>query len=180
MMLERLTQRFGYTFATLQFRSQKDPPRQMTGFLRTAQQVLITLPVGYEAAVAAGSALQQIRNTLTQAQLTLVHTGTRETGVTGYMRCEVVRVDQDDINRFALPRRSLLQRIMSHPYDVAIDLNLDFVLHTAYICRASGASIRVGCVPDPSETFFNVQIRPAGGKSGQRSYDSVTAALAMF
>ncbi len=179
-MFEQLTTRLGYLFATIQFRSQNDPPRQMTGFLRSAQHVLITLPVGYEAAVAADAALRQIRSNLTQAHLTLVHTGTRETAMTGHMRCDVVRVDANDVNRFALPRRSLVQRIMTHPYDVAIDLNLDFVLHTAYLCRASGASIRVGCMPDPSDLFFNVQIRPTEGKSGQQLYDAVTSALAMF
>ncbi len=179
-MLEQFGERLGRAFASLQFRSQKDPPRQMTGFLRTADHVLITLPVGYDAAVAAASALQQIRNNLTQGHLTLVHAGTRDTGMTGYLRCEVVRLAPDDINWFALPRRSVLQRIMTHPYDVAIDLNLDFVLHTAYICRASGAGIRVGCGAAGTENFFNVQIQNSAPRSGQQMYDPLVAALAMF
>ncbi len=179
-MFERLTEQLGLQFAKLQFRSQSEPPRQMTGFLRTANHVLITLPIQYDAAAAAGAALQQIRNQLSQAHITLVHTSTWETPLTGYLRCEVVRIDRSDINRFSLPKKSLLQRISTHPYEVAIDLNLDFVLHTAYICRASAAAIRVGCVSDKSDIFFNVLIRPSAERSGHNPYDAVTAALAMF
>ena len=78
-MLERLTQQLGLQFAKLQFGSQSEPPRQMTGFLRTASNVLITLPIQYDAAAAAGAALHQIRNQLSQAHITLVHTSTWET-----------------------------------------------------------------------------------------------------
>ncbi len=179
-MLERLTRQLGLQFAKLQFGSQSEPPRQMTGFLRTASNVLITLPIQYDAAAAAGAALHQIRNQLSQAHITLVHTSTWETPLTGYLRCEVVRIDRGDINRFSLPGRSLLQRIATRPYEVAIDLNLDFVLHTAYICRASAAGIRVGCLSEASEFFFNVQIRRGADHGSHNPYDALTAALAMF
>jgi len=179
-MLSHLYSYFGMRFARFQFRSEIDPPRSMTSFLRNAKYILITLPVGYEEANAASDALQKIRDQMGNAHLTLIHTGTRATSLAGSTRCDVVRLDPEDINRFSLPRRSLLKRIGTHPYDVAIDLNLDFVLHTAYICRATSADVRVGFVRDASETFFNVQIRAAKRATPKATYDKLADTLAMF
>jgi ADP-heptose:LPS heptosyltransferase len=179
-MFERLYTYCGMQFARFQFRSEIEPPRTMTSFLRNAKYILITLPIGYEEANAASDALQTLRDRLEHAHLTLVHTGTRATSLTGSIRCDVVRLDPLDINRFSLPSRSLLKRIGTHPYDVAIDLNLDFVLHTAYICRATSAGVRVGFVRDTSETFFNVQIRTVKRTTPKATYDKLAATLAMF
>ena len=179
-MFEPLLARIGMQFARFQFRSEIDPPRPMTSFLRNAKYILITLPVGYEDANAASDALQKLRDQLQHAHLTLIHTGTRATSLTGSIRCDVVRLDPEDINKFSLPRRALLKRIGTHPYDVAIDLNLDFVLHTAYICRATSAGVRVGFVRDPSEIFFNVQFRTGKRTAPKTMYDKLATTLAMF
>ncbi len=179
-MFERLYMHLGMQFARFQFRSEIEPPVPMTSFLQNAKYILITLPVGYEEANAASDALQRLHDKLAHAHLTLIHTGTRATSLTGSLRCDVVRLDPEDINRFSLPRRSLLKRIGTHPYDVAIDLNLDFVLHTAYICRATSAGVRVGFVRDATETFFNVQIRTGAHRNPKAAYDKLASTLAMF
>ena len=59
-MLSHLYSYFGMQFARFQFRSEMEPPRSMTSFLRNAKYILITLPVGYEEANAASDALQKI------------------------------------------------------------------------------------------------------------------------
>lgn len=89
-------------------------------------------------------------------------------------------MNTEDINRFALPKKSVLQRIFNRHYDVAIDMNLDFVLHSAYICKASHASVRVGCANSASDIFFNVQLKFDRSGPPQAVYEKFASRLAMF
>jgi len=179
-MFDKFYRYCGLRFARFQFRSTPARPVTMTSFLRNAHQILIALPSGYEDANVASLALKQLRTHFDGARLTIIHTGTRGTSLTGMVRCEVVRIDPSDINRFYLPRRSLLERIGSRSYDVAIDLNLDFVLHTAYICRAVCSGVRVGFLHPASEPFFNVQVQTDDRAPAQIKYDRLITTLAMF
>jgi hypothetical protein len=179
-MLEQVFSYLGLQFAKFQFRSEFDTPQEFTGFIRRARSVLIILPVGYDEAVIAGDKLNAGCNFLSHMQLTVVHTSTRATSLTVFPRCEVVRLDPQDINRFSLPRRSLLQRIFVHSFDVAIDLNLDFVLHAAYICKASHAKVRVGCRHSMSDLFYNVQVNLQRQGPPQKVYEKFASCIAMF
>jgi hypothetical protein len=89
-------------------------------------------------------------------------------------------VDGADIGEIFIPRKPILQRILMRPYDVAIDLNLDFVLHAAYICKASRAPFRVGIMREHGDSFFNVQIKLNRTASPQAVYEKLTRCLEMF
>lgn len=179
-MFEQALKTVGFQFARLQFWSDIDTIQPMTQFLRGAQNILVVLPLGYENALLAGTAIRRHRDQLAQSHLTIVHSSTRATPLSEFPRSEVVRVDPPDINKFSLPKKSLMQRIMTRPYDVALDLNLDFVLHTAYICKASKAKVRVGFVNDSSELFFNVLLNFDHTRPPQVVYEACAASLAMF
>jgi len=170
----------GLQFARFQFRNDIERVQDLTKFFSGARNVLITLPVGYEEAIIASNALREFRNRLNHLHLTVVSSGTRATSLIDYQRCEVIRIDPLDINKFSLPTRSLLQRIESREYDTAVDLNLDFVLYTAYICKASGAKVRVGFTHPASDVFFNVQVNLKTPGTPQAIYNQFAACLAMF
>lgn len=179
-MLEHVLTTLGLQFARLQFWTDVDTVQPMTQFFRSAQNALIVLPVGYEHAMIAGTAIRKYRDRLSHVHLTIVHSSTRSTPLSEFPRSEVVRVDPPDINRFSLPKKSLITRIMTRPYDVAVDMNLDFVLHTAYICKVSRAKVRVGFAHDRSDMFFNVQLNFDRQRPPQALYDEYAACLAMF
>jgi hypothetical protein len=179
-MLETLLPRLGMLFVRLRFLTDKDHVQPMTEFLRGARNALIILPVGYEDAVLASNSLFQTCRELAHVHLTVIHTSTRATSLAVYPKCEVLRLDRGDLNRFSLPTRSLMKRVFKREYDVAMDLNLDFVLHTAYICKASGARVRVGCSRDGSDLFYNVQLNLDKHGSPQVLYQKFAACLAMF
>jgi len=166
--------------ARLKFRSDRDAVQPFTGFLREAHNVLITLPTGYDNSVLAGTAIRAYRERLAHLHLTVVHNSTRATPLSEFPRSEVVRLDATDINRFSLPTHQLLKRIMTRQFDVAVDLNLDFVLHTAYICKASGARVRVGFKHSAADMFYNVQLNMNAQRSPQALYENFAACLAMF
>lgn len=180
-MLEKIYAYCGLQFARFQFRSDVDTPQEMTKFFTGSRHVLITLPLGYEQAAEAGKALRKFRDSLGHLQFTVIHTSTRATALTEFPHCTVIRIDPADITRFGLPGKPLLQRIFTKQYDVALDFNLDFVLHTAYICKASRAKVRVNFFDDVNaDLFFNVRFKLGAKRSTQSVYDQCAACLSMF
>jgi hypothetical protein len=179
-MFESALAYLGLQFAKFQFRSDIDQVQPLTEFLRGAKNVLIALPVGYEDAILASNALRDFRDPLQHLHLTVIHSSTRATSLTEYPRCEVVRLDPTDVNRFSLPTQALLHRIINKQFDAAIDLNLDFVLHTAYICKASRANARVGFAGPVADVFFNIQLNINKRRTPQATYEKFAECLAMF
>jgi ADP-heptose:LPS heptosyltransferase len=95
-------------------------------------------------------------------------------------RSHFLHFHEHEINAFFLPRRELLRRATSRRPDVAIDLNLDFVLPSAYICRVSGARIRVGFARKHADIFYNFQIRPDPTLARKLIYDRLAGCLDRF
>jgi len=179
-MFENVLAYLGLQVAKFQFRNDFDQVQPMTKFLRGARNVLIIMPVEYDYSVIAGNALRSFRERMKEIHLTVVHNSTRETALANFPRCAVVRLDPQDVNKFSLPARIALQRILTREYDVAIDLNLDFVLHTAYICKASRAKVRVGFTSPVSEVFFNISLNLNKQRTPQVVYEKFAECLAMF
>ena len=179
-MFDQALAYLGLQITRLQFRGETDSIQPLSAFFSGARNVLITLPVGYEEAMLAGNALRNSCKSLDHLQLTVINYSTRATALTDFPRCEVVRIDPADINRFSLPTKQLLHRILVREYDLAMDLNLDFVLHTAYICKASRAKVRVGFAHRASDLFFNVQFNLGKEDLPQARYEKFTSYLRMF
>lgn len=179
-MLERIYAYLGFQFAKLQFRGDIDVVQPLSEFFTGARNVLISLPVGYDEAAIAGNALRVYRERLNHLHLTVINNSTRATSLIDFARCEVVRVDSADINKFSLPTHNLLKRILTREYDVALDMNLDFVLHTAYICKASHAKVRVGFTHAAADLFYNVQFRVDRRSPPQAVFEKFAMCLSMF
>ena len=179
-MLESALAYMGLQMAKFRFRSDADEVQSMTEFFRSARNVLVTLPMRYEYAVLASDALREVRAKRDNLQLTVIHTSTRSTSLANFPNCEVIRIEPSDITRFSLPKKSFLRRVLNRRYDVAIDVNLDFVLHTAYICRASRAYVRVGFSHETADAFFNVQLKFNKNQTPQVLYRQLASCLSMF
>lgn len=180
-MLERPLTLIGLQFARFQFRSDFDTPQDLTKFFTGARNALIMMPRGYDNAIHAGNALYKYRKELEHLHITIIHTGTRETNLSSFLHSQIIRISPADINRFSLPKRGLMQRIFTREYDVALDLNLDFVLHSAYICKASRAKVRVGFQRSAlADHFFNVRVELEKRRAPQSLYENFAACLMMF
>lgn len=179
-MFDSLRSKLGLIAARFVFRNETDTVQPMTNFFTGAKNVLVVLPVGYDDAIVAGEALRKFRDRIPDVHLTVVHNSTRHTSLIDFLHCEVIRIDPPDINWFFLPRQNLLGRIPKRAYDAALDLNLDFVLHSAYICKASGARVRVGFAHPAGDSFFNVQLQFAGPRTAQALFTKYAGVLGMF
>ena len=170
----------GLRLARYEFRNETDPLQPMSNFFSGARNVLVLLPAGYDEAILASEALSAQREKLANVHLVVVHNSTRFTSLAMFPRSEVIRLDPPDINRFFLPRKGVVQRLPKCAYDVAIDFNLDFVLHSAYICRASRAKVRVGFARAEGDTFYNVHLQFNEQRTKQALFDKYVKCLSMF
>jgi hypothetical protein len=69
--------------------------------------------------------------------------------------------------------------VKDRQYDVAVDLNLDFLLPSGYICKASTARIRVGFARPGADLFYNFQVK-FEASSTAAMYDRLASCLKMF
>jgi hypothetical protein len=179
-MFDGLKRYIGVRMAEFRCRKDIDSPQPLGNFFSEARSMLVILPFGYDDSIVAGHALNAIRSRSPRSRLTLLISGIRATPLADPLSSEVIRIDPPDINAFCLPTKSLLNRITQHPYDVAVDLNLDFVLHTPYICRASGARVRVGFARPGMERYYNVQLQLERNRTPLALYEKFAEYLAMF
>lgn len=179
-MLHDLRQSVGLLYARWYFRKDSQPQQPLTDFFRRSRSILVVLPQGDEEAAIAGTTLRKLWDVLKNMHLTIVSTGIRPTLLSDSFQSEVILLEDVDVNKFFIPRKSVLQRVLARPYDVALDLNLDFILHAAYICKASHAPVRVAAVRQYGETFFNVQLNLDHTAPPQIVYEKFVQCLAMF
>ncbi|MCK5573254.1 MAG: hypothetical protein KAJ12_10855, partial [Bacteroidetes bacterium] len=95
-------------------------------------------------------------------------------------RSTVLRMVKDDIGFFFLPKKPFLDRLTIHDFDLAIDLNLDLVLPSGYICKESKARVRVGFSRHQSDVFYNFAIQPNPVLNRQEIYERLVQCLQMF
>lgn len=76
----------------------------------------------------------------------------------------------EDIDWFHLPKKSLVERVLSRPYQAVVDMHTSFNLPTAYLTYLSEAPLRVGFSSSYAEHFFNVQIDRKDSQFVERGY----------
>ncbi len=179
-MLRDLRQSVGLLYARWCFRNDREPQQPLTDFFRRSRKILVLLPQGNKEAALAGTTLNKLWDMLKNMHLTVVTTGIRPTLLSDSLQSEVILLKNVDVNKFFIPRKTVLQRVLAQSYDVAVDLNLDFILHAAYICKASRAPVRVAAMRQHGETFFNVQLNLDRTASPQVVYEKFVECLGMF
>jgi hypothetical protein len=93
---------------------------------------------------------------------------------------KTVTYSRDDINRWFVPRRELLQKMETNTYDVALDLNLNLSLPSAFLCKASNAPLRVSFAKQDGDQFYNFQVQTKKSAGFSHSYRSLLKCLDMF
>ena len=85
-----------------------------------------------------------------------------------------------DINKWFVPRRELLRRMVSNKFDVAVDLNINLSLTGAFLCKASNAPLRISFVKKNGDQFYNFQVKTKGNTGDKYSYRSLLKCIDMF
>jgi hypothetical protein len=177
-MFESARRSIGYQLARFTFRSKRDESMTFTGSLAASKQILLVLPF-VPTQHSTGPVIELLRSRYGEDHITVV-ANALDNGITALMpHSEILRISAQQITRFFHPPAALLQRISGKKFDAAIDLNLDFLLPSGYICKASGARVRVGFARPGADLFYNMQVQ-TGGTNGSGIYERLATCLKMF
>ena len=180
MKLQTLRLWAGDRVARFRFRRAQDDVIAFTDSVTSARSVLVIMPLDPGITPPPEPVLEYLDQTFAEGAITVVtHEG--DLGLSRRLpRSTVIRMVPADITPLLLPRREFLQRVLRKEVDLALDLNLDFLLPSAYICKASKARVRVGFVRERSEGYYNFTINANPSLRRDEVYNRLTRYLQMF
>jgi ADP-heptose:LPS heptosyltransferase len=178
-MFNRLRERCGLLYARFHFR-EPDKVLTFTDAVKRARNAMVVLPGDWKQSESARPLMQFMQNRFRGGNLTLVVPENARTIEQQFQRCDIIRLRPDDIGSFSLPKREIVHRVQRMEYDLALDLNLQFSLASAYLCKASRSRLRVGFVTKYADTFFNFQIRTDAARNTRTTYERMATCLGMF
>lgn len=170
----------GYQGARLHFRRSHDPVRQFKQSVSSARRLLLVLPFDTLPLPPAQKLVAFLTSRFAQENITVVTAEQHFAFSRLLPRAHVERLTPADCTVFLLPRGARMQEIVARPFDLAVDLNLDFVIPSGYICRESKAPVRVGFARPRADLFFNFQIQRGADTSREQAFDRLAQCLQMF
>jgi ADP-heptose:LPS heptosyltransferase len=179
-MLEGLRRSIGFQIARIHFRNVRERVISFSNAVSSAQQALLIMPFRRREVLPTVMVIDFLKKHFSEENITVVTDDHGLDAMRLLPRSQFVHILVSEVSMFYLPRRSVIQRIRQKKYDLAIDLNLDLVLPSGYICKESNARVRVGFVKRRSETFYNLQIQPDPTLSKKLIYDRLVKCLQMF
>jgi len=179
-MFRKLRMSVGLLYARMVFRKKKDPVVRFTNAVSRAQRALVVLPSIVRDASAVQWVLRYLADRFRDGNLVVI--GREEVAAALEKRDvnNVVEYNQKDLNAWFVPRPRLRQNLKKTTFDVAIDLNTEFELAGAFLCRESNAPLRVSFAKDHADRFFNFQVQTKSAASVTLAYRNLIRCLEMF
>ena len=179
-MLDSFRRSIGVQMARFRFRKTHDKVISFTHLLPSSGTILVVLPFALEASSEHAGLLSLFHAHFSPESLTVLSNAPRGSIERIVPRSRVITIVPEDVTMFFLPRQIVLDRVHARHYDVAVDLNLDFMLPSAYICRESNARVRVGRSGRHADTFYNLQVRLDPSAQKGDAYRRLVQCLQMF
>jgi ADP-heptose:LPS heptosyltransferase len=179
-MLDSLRRSIGMQAARFHFRAAQETVISFSHSISTSDRLLVIMPLGQSAGEGQTRVLTFLRDHFYEPDITVIAPAGGTPVERILPRCRVLLVGPEDVTGFFLPRRSFLARVTERTYDLALDLNLDFMIPSAYICKESNARVRTGFSAHHADTFFNFQVRLEPASRREHAYDRLVQCLEMF
>lgn len=179
-MLDLFRRRLGSLVARVRMRGLRDPVISFRNAFAEARSVLLIMPFDPAPPPSLAAITDLLRGHLPQESITIVTAGHSFEVGRLLPRSTLIRFPESDLGTFFVPRAAALGAVTARQYDIAIDLNLDFVLPSGYIAKASGSRVRVGFARPDAERFFNVVIQRKTELPRDQVYDRLAQFLRKF
>jgi hypothetical protein len=177
-MLESLRRFCGVQLSRWHFRQMHNDVISFSESMSTGGHALLILPLT-PGPQSPASVIDLVRTRFTEERLTIV-TEEHDAGAGALLpRSTIIRIRTSQIDWLFHPSREVMKNVVMRKYDIAIDLNLDSLLPSAYICKGSNARVRIGCSRKGGEYFYNFLMQPDISRGGSL-YDRLAACLKMF
>jgi ADP-heptose:LPS heptosyltransferase len=170
----------GLLGARWHFRKMPSEVISFSNVISSARQVLIIMPLDGSPLYPVAPVITMLRKLLTEEQITVVVAHHSTEALEALKHSPVIRILPSEISTWFLPRRAVITRIATKKYDLAIDLNLDFVIPSGYICRECNARVRIGFSGKGADTFHNMQVHTGPTESRTQRYERMAKCLQMF
>jgi ADP-heptose:LPS heptosyltransferase len=179
-MFEETRHSLGTQFARWFFRKSRDEVMSFTTAISSAQRVLLVMPLTEEDLLPTVKVIEMLKSQFREEHITVV-TGDRGIEAVRLLpRGQFMHLLKTQVSYLYLPRAEFISSLKEKRYDLAIDLNLDLVLPSGYICKASGAKVRVGFNQKHADVFYNFQIKPDPTLGRKLIYDRLVQCLQKF
>lgn len=178
-MFEQLRYRIGLSYSRFHFRSSSEQVIRWTSAVSTARRALVLLPESSQDAAAVRKVVEYFLKRFSPGNVVVVGRVDMTTQLAFDRHVQLLTFAPTDLNTWFLPRGELTRKVKKSTFDVAIDLNLEVALPSAYLCRASDARIRVGFKGPYADTFYNFQVQSRHNNFGA-AYTSLIECLQMF
>jgi ADP-heptose:LPS heptosyltransferase len=179
-MFESLRHTLGISLARWHFRKSNDEITSFTTAVSSARRALLVMPIFEEDLSPTMEVLEMLRSRFKEKNIMVV-TGERGLEVARALpHGQFVHLLKEQLSSFYLPSPDFISNITQKQFDLAIDLNLDLVLPSGYICKASGARIRVGFNQKHADAFYNFQVKTDPTLSRKLIYDRLVQCLQHF
>jgi ADP-heptose:LPS heptosyltransferase len=179
-MLAGLRRATGLQVSRFRFRKSREKVISFTRSFSDARDVLVVMPLDRRQLLNTVFVIDLLRKKFREENVTFITHENNQELMRMMPRSQFISLLASETTLFYLPRNEVLRRVQRKSYDLAIDLNLDFLLPSAYICKASGARVRIGLVRNRGDVFFNFQVHPDPQMASQSVYDRLAACLQMF
>lgn len=179
-ILVALRRTIGMALAVFRFRRRREDVISFARAVSGAQRALVVMPLDQRELLSVFNVIIMLKRKFDEERITVIGDERGLETLRLMPKSHFVQIRETDVDLFFHPRPEFLALIKDRQFDLAIDLNLDFVLPSGYICRESNAKVRIGFAGPNADRFYNFQIQPDPRQSRQTIYDRVAKCLYMF
>ncbi len=179
-MFNTVRKKLGFLYTKIYFKHERDAITDFTRAISNARVALVLLPNDQREFQFARSIVPSLQKKFKGNRLTVVVPEQVKDPMRDVYLCEIIRVHEHDLNPLFLPKENLRRRIREKNYDVAVDLNIQLHLPSAFLCKESRSKVRIGIIKQHADTFYNFQLRTDTTGSAKIIYDHLFNCLAMF
>ena len=179
-MFDALRKKLGYLYTKIYFKHERDAITDFTRAMSDARVALVFLPDNEKDLQFARLLLPPLQKKFRGNRLSLVLPEHVKDPMRDVFLCEIIRVHEQDLNPLFLPKEPLRRRIREKSYDVAVDLNIQLHLPSAFLCKVSRSQVRMGIAKQYADTFYNFQLRTDTTASAKTIYEHLSNCIAMF
>lgn len=179
-MFEEVRSTIGVQIARFHYRRSEDPVMSFTDAVTAARRALLIMPLRKREFLPTILVIDFLKRRFREENLTILSDDHGREAVRLLPRSHFIHILNDEISPLFLPRRTLLYRVRERRCDLVVDLNLDFLLPSAYICRESNARVRIGFTRRYAESFYNFLIQPDPQLERKHVYDRMASLLQGF
>jgi len=179
-MFETTRLKVGLKYARFHFRKRRDPVVRFTEAVDRAKKALVLFPETVADSESMQTVLKYLGRRFGAGSVMVIAREDLAMTLRNNFNGKTITYSPQEINRWYVPRRELLRKMKSSTFDIALDLNVNLALPSAFICRESNAPLRVGFAKPNGDHFYNFVVQTRMTTNTPVAYKNLLKCLDMF